>query len=388
MLDEVLTLTVTERAVLIERPHESSDSSAPEARRLALFDRAEQIGGLGSWEWIPQAGELIWSDNLFRLFGLEPGSVSPPSDALLAQVHPNDRERVAGVVAALVAGSDLDHLDCRIVRTDGIVRHLHATVAVLDKSDSGQRRLVGSAQDVTSARRVDRKLRAYASVSAALDEWVEFESGADALLSGLAGALDFAFGALWIPLRDELTCRVLWHEAHAGLAAVAEATADWRPGLGSPTLGRAWTDRQPVVSPHPGAGSPPGRAAAMREAGLDATVVVPAVMVDETLAVLEFLSADPVEPSDQLMRALNGIGHEVGYFLAQHRGALVEPVLTPREVQILQLAARAYSAAEIAEELFLSPATVKRHFERAYARLGVSDRAAAVAAAMRQGFIT
>ena len=237
-------------------------------------------------------------------------------------------------------------------------------------------------------RRVDRKLEAYASVSAVLDEWVEFESGAEALLSGLAGALELVFGALWVPLRDELTCRVLWHEEDARLAAVAEATADWRPGLGSPTLGRAWTDRQPVVSPHPGAGSPAGRAAAMREAGVDTAVVVPAVMVDETLAVLEFLSADPVEPSDQLMRALTGIGHEIGYFLAQHRGALVEPLLTPREVQVLQLAARAFSAAEIAEELFLSPATVKRHFERAYARLGVSDRAAAVAEAMRQGFIT
>jgi DNA-binding CsgD family transcriptional regulator len=368
--------------------HESSDSKAPEARRLALFDRAERIGGLGSWEWIPQTGDLLWSDNLFRLFGHEPGSLTPASDAVLAQVHPNDRERVAGVVAALVAGSDLDQLDCRIVRTDGIVRHLHATVAVLDQSDSGQRRLVGSAQDVTSARRVDRKLRAYASVSAALDEWVEFETGAEALLSGLAGALDLAFGALWVPLRDELTCRVLWHERSAPLAAVAEATADWRPGLGAPTLGRAWTDRQPVVSPHPASGSPPERAAAMRQAGLVTTVAVPAVMVDETLAVLEFLSVEPVDPSDQLMRALTGIGHEIGYFLAQHRGALGEPLLTPREVQILQLAARAYSAAEIAEELFLSRATVKRHFERAYARLGVSDRAAAVAEAMRQGLIT
>jgi DNA-binding CsgD family transcriptional regulator len=274
------------------------------------------------------------------------------------------------------------------VRTDGSVRHLRATLAVLEESDTGERRLFGSVQDVTSVRLVDRKLEAYASVSAVLDEWVGFESGAEALLSGLAGALDLVFGALWVPLQDELTCRVLWHEESTLLAAVAEATTGWRPGRGSPTLGRAWTNRQPAVSQQPGSGSPPERAAAMREAGLETTVVVPAVMVDETLAVLEFLSADPVVPSEQLMRALTGIGHEIGYFLAQHRGALVEPVLTPRELQILQLAARAYSAAEIAEELFLSRATVKRHFERAYARLGVSDRAAAVGAAMRQGLIT
>ena len=55
---------------------------------------------------------------------------------------------------------------------------------------------------------------------------------------------------------------------------------------------------------------------------------------------------------------------------------------------MLQLAARALSATAIAAEMQVSPATVKRHFEDAYARLGVSDRAAAVAVAMRQGLIS
>jgi DNA-binding CsgD family transcriptional regulator len=365
----------------------ADDPSDSEARRLALLDRAERLAGLASWEWIPQTGELFWSDNMFRLFGHDPGSITPSPDAVLDQVHVHDRERVADTLAAVAAG-EADRMDYRIVRADGAVRHLRATVALLDESDPADRHLFGSVQDVTSARRVDRKLEAYASVSAVLDEWVEFEPGARALLSGLGGALDLVFGALWVPQRDELTCRVLWHEESAALAAVADATTGSRPGRGSSTLGRAWTERQPVMSQQPGAGSSPERAAAMREAGLETTVVVPAVMADETLAILEFLSAEPVEPSDQLVRALVGIGHEIGYFLAQHRGALVEAVLTPREVQVLQLAARAHSAAEIAEELFLSPATVKRHFERAYERLGVSDRAAAVAAAMRQGFIS
>jgi DNA-binding CsgD family transcriptional regulator len=353
-----------------------------------LFDRAERLGGMGSWEWIPKTGEILCSDNLFRLLGHAPGSITPSPEMLIAQVHAMDRERLADVLAAVAAGSDVDRVDYRIVRADGVIRHLQATVAVLDESDPGERRVAGLLRDVTSERRVDRKLRAYGSVSEALDEWAEFDSGAVRLLGGLAGALDLAFGALWVPERDALTCKVLWHTESASLAAVAQATTGWRPGRGSPTLGRAWSERQPVVSSHPGAGSPPERAAAIREGGLDAAVAVPAVMVDETLAVLEFLSADPVEPTDQLLRALTGIGHEIGYFLAQHRGDLVEPVLTPREVQILQLAARAYSAVEIAEELALSRATVKRHFEGAYARLGVSDRAAAVAEAMRQGLIT
>jgi DNA-binding NarL/FixJ family response regulator len=130
------------------------------------------------------------------------------------------------------------------------------------------------------------------------------------------------------------------------------------------------------------------RAAAIRQAGIRAAIAIPAVAADETLAVLEFFSLERIEPTERLLRALNGIGHEVGYFLGQRRGELVAPVLTPPEVQVLQLAAHATSAAAIAREMRLSPATVKRHFERAYAKLGVSDRAAAVAQAMRQGFIT
>jgi DNA-binding CsgD family transcriptional regulator len=61
--------------------------------------------------------------------------------------------------------------------------------------------------------------------------------------------------------------------------------------------------------------------------------------------------------------------------------------LTPREVQVLMLASEGHSAAMIANELMLSPATVRTHFENIYAKLGVRERAAAVALALRMGLI-
>jgi two-component system nitrate/nitrite response regulator NarL len=63
------------------------------------------------------------------------------------------------------------------------------------------------------------------------------------------------------------------------------------------------------------------------------------------------------------------------------------PVLTPREREILLLTADGHSAPSIAGQLHLSPATVKTHLQSLYEKLGVSDRAAAVAAAMRQGLL-
>ncbi|MGH2850375.1 MAG: LuxR C-terminal-related transcriptional regulator [Solirubrobacteraceae bacterium] len=63
------------------------------------------------------------------------------------------------------------------------------------------------------------------------------------------------------------------------------------------------------------------------------------------------------------------------------------PSLTPRELDVLELAADGRTGPEIAGDLVISPATVRTHFENIYAKLGVGDRAAAVARAMRLGLI-
>jgi two-component system nitrate/nitrite response regulator NarL len=63
------------------------------------------------------------------------------------------------------------------------------------------------------------------------------------------------------------------------------------------------------------------------------------------------------------------------------------PVLTQREQEILRLIAAGKSLPEIAKELYLGLTTVKTHVQHLYEKLGVSDRAAAVASAMRRGLI-
>ncbi|MGP4055846.1 response regulator [Mycobacterium sp. 4D054] len=60
------------------------------------------------------------------------------------------------------------------------------------------------------------------------------------------------------------------------------------------------------------------------------------------------------------------------------------PVLSPREREVLALIAAGSSIPAMAKELFLAPSTVKTHVQRLYEKLGVSDRAAAVAEAMRR----
>ena len=60
------------------------------------------------------------------------------------------------------------------------------------------------------------------------------------------------------------------------------------------------------------------------------------------------------------------------------------PVLSPREREVLSMIAAGSSVPAMAKELFLAPSTVKTHVQRLYEKLGVNDRGAAVAEAMRR----
>jgi len=191
-----------------------------------------------------------------------------------------------------------------------------------------------------------------------------------------------------VPDGTALVAQAIWHRTSPALESVAQRTLQWSPGVGDATLGRALAGKQPVISSRPSEGGSTDRHLAIEHAALRGGLAIPAVWVDEALAVLEFLSHEPIEDSERLARTLDGIGHEIGRFLSHRAGDLSGPVLTPRGVEVLQLAAQGETATAIAARLALSPATVKRHFERTYTALEVSDRAAAVAVAMRRGLIT
>jgi DNA-binding CsgD family transcriptional regulator len=154
-------------------------------------------------------------------------------------------------------------------------------------------------------------------------------------------------------------------------------------GVGLP--GSAWERRHPTHAVMPTAPRRWGVPAA--PTGLPTGFAIPAVADGEVLAVIELQAKEPMELTDNLRRAMAGVGFEVGAFLARRRGRLRPPLVTAREIEVLSLASVGASVSEIATRLVVSPATVKTHFANIYAKLGVPDRATAVAYALRQGLI-
>jgi PAS domain S-box-containing protein len=124
-------------------------------RQLAT---AQQLTHIGSWEWDLASGSVRWSDELYRIYGLEPQSCDITLQTFLSRVHPDDRERIqAEVGTALRRGSRFAYME-RILRPDGSIRHL-STVGEADLDDRGQvLGLIGTCRDVTDERHRDEAL--------------------------------------------------------------------------------------------------------------------------------------------------------------------------------------------------------------------------------------
>jgi DNA-binding CsgD family transcriptional regulator len=313
--------------------------------------------------------------------------VQPSLELILERTVPADRERVASAFWDFVAGGDLTSLEYRITRSDGVRRHLRATLAVTERRDDRAERQVGVVQDVTDGRRAEREIAAHVAVQEALVEWDALEPGGYRLLAQLGPALECVAGVIWTPLGDVLVPRVRWDEGDADSHITAEEREARRVCTGSGLAARvrdagmplSWTLGDEVSAASPAAPSAPRR--------LVGAIAVPAIDGDEVLAVVELNSDREIRPSERLMRSLHGIAHELGHFLARRRAELAAPLLTAREIEVLQCGAAGLTARMTAERLTVSPGTIRTHLENIYQKLQVSDKASAVATALRLGII-
>jgi len=119
--------------------------------------RAERIGRLGHWELDIATTALTWSDEVYRIFGVDPATFEVTYESFLERVHPDDRDEQLSIDAAARAGEDVLDTEHRIVRPDGEVRVVHERAALVEgEGEAG--RLVGTVQDVTERRRLEDEL--------------------------------------------------------------------------------------------------------------------------------------------------------------------------------------------------------------------------------------
>ncbi len=122
---------------------------------------AQALANMGDYAWDIAANTNQWSDQLYRIYGLEPQSLDMTYDEFISRVHPDDRERISAVHAEAYASGDNYQMIERIVRPDGDVRYLSSNGQVIVDGDGKPVRMRGTCIDVT-----DRVLAEEAAASA------------------------------------------------------------------------------------------------------------------------------------------------------------------------------------------------------------------------------
>ena len=126
-----------------------------EQHRLGLDD-AQRMARVGSWSWDTDNDRATWTAEMFTIFDRDPARGPATREELFAHVHPDDREQLAAGYATTFGGGPSFELDYRIVLASGVTRMLHG----LGRRDPDRPDIyVGTVQDVTELRQVERHLR-------------------------------------------------------------------------------------------------------------------------------------------------------------------------------------------------------------------------------------
>jgi PAS domain S-box-containing protein len=126
-----------------------SESQLAEAQRLA---------SVGSWNWDVRTGAITWSDELYRIFGIEPQEIHLGKQAM-ELTHPDDWDRVVSTVKASLKTKEAYSFYYRVCRPDGVERIVHTLGNVVCDEQGDPIRVFGATQDVTEHQQAELALR-------------------------------------------------------------------------------------------------------------------------------------------------------------------------------------------------------------------------------------
>src|ERR1700730_12176582 len=156
---DILNARGAERTDALEKVNEELKAAQAELqRRWQYLAEAQRLSHSGTFGWKVHSGELIWSDETYKILGFT-RETNPTFDLVFDRVHPEDRNRLQQIRdRATQSGVDLD-VEHRILLPDGVTKFVHV-VAHAGRDNSGDLEYIGVVTDVTERKRADEEREA------------------------------------------------------------------------------------------------------------------------------------------------------------------------------------------------------------------------------------
>jgi two-component system sensor histidine kinase/response regulator len=290
-------------------------SEHTERKRLLdkVLDREQQLAAaqslahLGSWEWAIGADTVWWSDELYRIYGLEPAELEATYDGFIRHIHADDQAMVSASLGEALAPGGVDSFgwEARIVRPTGEERWIRG-LGVVDRDQEGPpQRMSGTAQDITDLVRADHQAAEATRRLHLLQHMAEAANQSASLAEALehaANALDGTDG--WEPM-----C-VLVRDGDGPLISLAlPLEADtWLPEPDLELAERCWRTGQPEHAPARG------------HETTHTIVAIPVKAGGQVACVIELL-ANEVPPDERAEQLILQVADQLGRVAERERSA-------------------------------------------------------------------
>ena len=120
---------------------------------------AQRIAHIGSWELMDSTNEFSWSDETFRIFGYEPGSVKPNMELFLERIYPEDLSLLMDAITDARVFRQPFSLEHRIILPDGQINMVHENVELMYDEIGQAGKWLGTVQDITDRKKIEDKLQ-------------------------------------------------------------------------------------------------------------------------------------------------------------------------------------------------------------------------------------
>jgi PAS domain S-box-containing protein len=132
----------------------------------AHLKRAQQVSHMGSWQWDIEPDVVHWSEEIFRVFGVDPESFKPSFAAILTRTPSENRSFVQQRVRDILNDDEAGSFDQRIVRPSGEVRHIHVQAKVIRDPEGNPIVMEGTVIDITERKNAEAALQQAQRLSA------------------------------------------------------------------------------------------------------------------------------------------------------------------------------------------------------------------------------
>ena len=265
-------------------------------QREQLLAAAQAIAQIGSWEWDVTTDTVTWSDQLYRIYNVDPDEFAATYQAFLQFIHPEDRPMVEGAVASVFEGEDEFSWDSRIIRNGGEERWVRGLGRAERDADGTPTRMGGTAQDITervladqNAADATRRLFLLQTMATAANQTNSLDEAVELAAYGVP---EFT---TWQPM-------CLYRVTGAGLGeevSMRHASATWLPEPDRDLAERATRSKALEVAPVAG------------HEDTHCQVAMPVLLDGETTCVIMLL-ADEVPPDENSHTLIEQIAGQLG----------------------------------------------------------------------------